>query len=86
MYRDNDQREFIRVLRNQLTNAEKRLWHLLPAARGFHITRFRNEEPDENIPGAWTRLDGRLMNCRHAVRLTPPQPSPSRGGSRTIVK
>jgi very-short-patch-repair endonuclease len=31
MYRDNDQREFARALRNQPTDAERRLWHFLRA-------------------------------------------------------
>ena len=31
MYRDNDQRDFARRLRNEPTGAEKRLWHLLRA-------------------------------------------------------
>jgi very-short-patch-repair endonuclease len=31
MYRDNDQREFARALRNQPTDAEQRLWHFLRA-------------------------------------------------------
>jgi very-short-patch-repair endonuclease len=29
MYRDNDQREFARALRNEPTDAESRLWHFL---------------------------------------------------------
>jgi len=33
MYRDKDQREFARSLRNQPTEAEKRLWHFLRAER-----------------------------------------------------
>jgi very-short-patch-repair endonuclease len=33
MYRDNDQREFARALRNQSTDAEKRLWHFLRAGQ-----------------------------------------------------
>jgi very-short-patch-repair endonuclease len=31
MYRDRDQRDFARDLRNQMTEAEKRLWRLLRA-------------------------------------------------------
>ena len=31
MYRDDDQREFARALRNQPTDAERRLWHFLRA-------------------------------------------------------
>jgi very-short-patch-repair endonuclease len=31
MYRDTNQREFARALRNQATDAEKRLWHFLRA-------------------------------------------------------
>src|SRR5258705_11420910 len=33
MYRDNDQREFARALRNQPTDAERRLWHFLSAQK-----------------------------------------------------
>ncbi len=33
MYRDNDQREFARALRNQPTEAERRLWHFLRAEK-----------------------------------------------------
>jgi very-short-patch-repair endonuclease len=33
MYRDNDQREFARGLRNQPTDAERRLWHFLRAQK-----------------------------------------------------
>jgi very-short-patch-repair endonuclease len=33
MYRDNDQREFARTLRNQPSDAEQRLWHFLRAQR-----------------------------------------------------
>ncbi len=33
MYRDSDQREFARGLRNQPTDAEKRLWHFLRAQK-----------------------------------------------------
>ena len=33
MYRDKDQREFARALRNQPTDAEKRLWHFLRAQK-----------------------------------------------------
>jgi very-short-patch-repair endonuclease len=31
MYRDNDQRQFARALRNQPTDAERHLWHMLRA-------------------------------------------------------
>jgi 5-methyltetrahydrofolate--homocysteine methyltransferase len=138
MYRDTNQRESARALRNVPTDAEKRLWHFLCAqklrgrkfrrqaavgryvvdfacftdkliveldgpqyldpeavehdkrrttwlaARGFHIIRFRNQELDENI-GAVVDAIGRaideLETRVHGV--TPPQPSPSRGGSQT---
>jgi very-short-patch-repair endonuclease len=33
MYRDNDQRDFARALRNQPTSPEKRLWHFLRAQK-----------------------------------------------------
>jgi very-short-patch-repair endonuclease len=33
MYRDNEQRDFARALRNESTDAEKRLWHFLRAGR-----------------------------------------------------
>jgi very-short-patch-repair endonuclease len=33
MYRDNDQREFAHTLRNQPTDAERRLWHFLRAGQ-----------------------------------------------------
>ena len=33
MYRDQEQRDFARELRNQLTDAEKRLWHFLRAGK-----------------------------------------------------
>jgi very-short-patch-repair endonuclease len=33
MYRDNDQREFARALRNQSTDAERRLWQFLRAGQ-----------------------------------------------------
>jgi very-short-patch-repair endonuclease len=33
MYRDKDQRDFARALRNQPTDAEKRLWHFLRAKK-----------------------------------------------------
>ena len=33
MYRDTNQREFARALRNQPTDAEKRLWHFLRAQK-----------------------------------------------------
>jgi very-short-patch-repair endonuclease len=41
MYRDNDQRNFARTLRNQSTSPEKRLWHFLRAQklRGYKFRR-----------------------------------------------
>jgi 5-methyltetrahydrofolate--homocysteine methyltransferase len=33
MYRDQDQRDFARALRNEPTSAEKRLWHFLRAGQ-----------------------------------------------------
>ena len=42
MYRDSDQRDFARRLRNQPTGAEKRLWYLLRARQlGGH--KFRRQ-------------------------------------------
>jgi very-short-patch-repair endonuclease len=42
MYRDDEQRDFARALRNQSTDAEKRLWHFLRAEKlGGH--KFRRQ-------------------------------------------
>ena len=139
MYRDTNQREFARALRNQPTDAEKRLWHFLRAqnlrgrkfrrqaaigayivdfvcftdkliveldgpqhldpeavehdkrrttwlaARGFHIIRFRNQELDENIRAVVDAIGRAIDELEVRAGITPPQPSPPRGGSRTIV-
>jgi 5-methyltetrahydrofolate--homocysteine methyltransferase len=42
MYRDNDQRDFARALRNQPTAAERRLWHFLRAQK-LHGRKFRRQ-------------------------------------------
>jgi very-short-patch-repair endonuclease len=42
MYRDHDQRDFVRELRNQPAAAEKRLWHFLRAEK-FRGYKFRRQ-------------------------------------------
>ena len=46
MYRDKNQRDFARQLRNQCTDAEKRLWHFLRA--GKLGVKFRRQAAIEN--------------------------------------
>jgi hypothetical protein len=66
MYRDNDQREFARALRNQPTDAERRLWHLLRAGQ-LHARSFVGRQqlgPTSLILFASrTNLLSSLMGC-----------------------
>jgi very-short-patch-repair endonuclease len=135
MYRDGEQRDFARQLRNHLTPAETRLWHFLRAGKlgvkfrrqaaigayladfvcfshrliveldgpqhledeakdhdarrtawlasqGFRVIRFRNQVLDEDIWMVVEEIGRALQECDLPESSTPPQPSPSRGGSR----
>jgi very-short-patch-repair endonuclease len=44
MYRDQNQRDFVRTLRNEPTDAEKRLWHFLRAQK-LRGEKFRRQAP-----------------------------------------
>jgi very-short-patch-repair endonuclease len=75
MYRDQQQRDFARELRNQPTDAEKRLWHFLRAGKlGLQIP----------PPGRYRRVHCRFRFAFHRliVELDGPQHVEEKGKER----